>query len=82
MKKIDKTIFIGCGTGRCGTTSLAKLIAGCDGAVCYHERRPLLPWVFNAELFQERLKWLSTATARIIGDVAYYYLPYLEKFMP
>ncbi|MEE4261234.1 MAG: sulfotransferase [Desulfobacteraceae bacterium] len=81
MKTKDKTVFIGCGTGRCGTTSLAKLIAGCKDAVCHHERRPLLPWVFLEELFQERVKWFSMSTAGITGDVAFFYLPYLEKLI-
>jgi len=79
--KRNKTVFIGCGTGRCGTTSLARLIGGCENAVCTHERRPLLPWTFNEELFQERVRWFSNSTASVIGDVAYYYLPYLERFI-
>lgn len=77
----EKIIFIGCGTGRCGTTSLAKLIAGCADALCRHERRPLLPWVFNEDLFQERVQWFSASTAGITGDVAFFYLPYLEKLI-
>ena len=81
MKEKDKILFIGCGTGRCGTTSLAKLIAGCEGAICMHERRPLLPWDFNEDLFQERVDWFSASTAGITGDVAYFYLPYLEKLI-
>ena len=81
MKNIEKTVVIGCGTGRCGTTSLAKLITGCEDAVCEHERRPLLPWVFNKELFQERVRWFATSKAAVTGDVAYYYLPYLKKLI-
>lgn len=81
MEKKDRTILIGCGTGRCGTTSLAKLIGGCKDAVCEHERRPLLPWLFNEDLFQERVKWFSTSKAAVTGDVAYFYLPYLEKLI-
>lgn len=81
MKEKENILFIGCGTGRCGTTSLAKLIAGCEDAICMHERRPLLPWAFNEDLFQERVQWFSASTARITGDVAYSYLPYLEKLI-
>lgn len=81
MKRKDKIVFIGCGTGRCGTTSLAKLINGCEDTLCKHELRPLLPWVFNEKLFQDRVKWFLTSTAGITGDVAYYYLPYLEKLI-
>jgi hypothetical protein len=81
MKKSHAIVFIGCGTGRCGTLSLAKLIDGCEDAVCTHERRPLLPWIFKEDLFQERLSHFSNATASLIGDVAYFYLPYLEPFI-
>ena len=34
MEMPDETRFIGCGTGRCGTASLVKLIAGCEDDVC------------------------------------------------
>lgn len=81
MKTTERTIFIGCGTGRCGTTSLAKLIDGCEDSVCTHERRPLLPWVFDEDLYHERVQWFSTSSAAIAGDVAYFYLPYLEKLI-
>lgn len=78
MGQGNQTIFIGCGTGRCGTTSLKRLIDGCENAVCEHERRPLLPWVFDENLFQERVRWFSNSAAAVIGDVAHFYLPYLE----
>ena len=81
MTENDATIFIGCGTGRCGTVSLTKLIDGCEDALCTHERRPLLPWVVNEELFQERVRYLKSAKTKIIGDVAFFYLPYLERLM-
>jgi hypothetical protein len=77
----SKTVLIGCGTGRCGTTSLTKLIGGCENAVCKHERRPLLPWIFNEKLFRERVRWFCDSTASVVGDVAYFYLPYLEEFI-
>lgn len=80
---MSKTIFLGCGTGRCGTTSLAKLLASCEDTVCTHERRPVLPWVFDEELFQERVTYFSQlqSSASLVGDVSYFYLPYLEHFI-
>ena len=78
---MSKTVFLGCGTGRCGTTSLAKLLASCEDAVCTHERRPVLPWVFDEELFQERVTYFSQSSASLVGDVSYFYLPYLEHFI-
>jgi len=81
MAKEGKIIFIGCGTGRCGTTSLVKLVQGCRKCVCSHERRPLLPWAFDEKRFQERLAFFSNSNARLTGDVSYAYLPYLERFI-
>lgn len=75
------TILIGCGTGRCGSTSLARLVGASAGAHCTHERRPLMPWVFSQELFDERVRYFSGAPTSIIGDVAYYYLPYLDRLL-
>ena len=45
MHANEKVILIGCGTGRCGTVSLSRLVDGCVDATCTHERRPLLPKV-------------------------------------
>jgi hypothetical protein len=81
MAKRHKTTFIGCGTGRSGTTSLASLIDGCEDAVCMHERRPLLPWIFDEGFFQEHVAWFLNASASTIGDVAFFYLPYIERFL-
>lgn len=79
--KDKKTIFIGCGTGRCGTESVSRLINHCQNAVCTHEKKPLLPWIFDEELFLDRIKYFSQASSRLIGDVASFYLPYLERFI-
>ena len=76
-----KTIFLGCGTGRCGTESMSRLIDDCQSAVCSHERKPVLPWICNEELFLERVKHFSDAPSTLIGDVASSYLPYVEHFI-
>jgi len=76
-----QTVVIGCGTGRCGTESLSKLIAGCQQAFCTHERQPLLPWSYSKERLQARVHDLLHADSAVIGDVAYYYLPYLERLI-
>lgn len=81
LTKRHKMLFLGCGTGRSGTTSLTSLINRCEDAVCTHERRPLLPWVYNEDAFQERVAWFSNASTSTIGDVAFFYLPYIEKFL-
>jgi hypothetical protein len=33
------------------------------------------------ELFQERVKWFNAIQGGVIGDVAYFYLPYITRFM-
>jgi hypothetical protein len=81
MSTSETTIIIGCGTGRCGTTSLGRLIEGCQDVVCTHERRPLLPWRFNEDLYQDRVRELTSLSASWVGDIAPSYLPYVERFI-
>jgi hypothetical protein len=76
-----QTVVIGCGTGRCGTKSLSKLIDDCQQALCTHERRPILPWAFSDVHLQARVHDLQRADSPVVGDVAYYYLPYLERLI-
>ena len=80
-------VFLGIGTGRCGTVSLAKLLDVQPGVVCTHENRPLLPWSFNWEneghreafcIHVTRFKQ-QQANARLVGDVAFCWLPYLHE---
>ena len=81
MSSNRKTILIGCGTGRCGTVSLSKLVDSCEDAVCTHERRPLLPWVLDEDLLQERIRYFLASEASLVGDVAYFHLRYLERLL-
>ena len=68
--------IIGCGTGRCGTMSLAKLIDGQDDWLCTHEMRPILPWKIDMDLARDRIKYFNDHDR--VADVASYYLPYVE----
>lgn len=70
---------IGCGTGRCGTKSFARLINSINGWQCTHEMKPLLPWEFDKELAQDRLNYFQYHNE--VADVAFYYLPYLEYLL-
>lgn len=78
-------VFLGIGTGRCGTVSLAKLLDKQPGVVCTHEERPLLPWYFNWEdeahweAFHVHVARFKQAGAGLVGDVAFYWLPYLHE---
>lgn len=71
--------FIGCGTGRCGTRSLARLIDGCKDWHCTHEMKPILPWREDKELVDDRIKYFQEHDE--VGDVAFYYLPHLERLL-
>jgi len=81
MHDHKKTILIGCGTGRCGTVSLSRLVNSGEGAVCTHERRPLLPWVLDEDLLLERIRYFEGSDSTLVGDVAYFHLPYLERLL-
>jgi hypothetical protein len=77
----DQSIILGIGTGRCGMASLAKVLSQQPEMVCSHDEPPLLPWK-NSEgrrLIPERFaRFRKHAKARLLGDVAHFYLPYLE----
>lgn len=72
--------FIGCGTGRCGTVALSKIVGVCDKIRCTHELAPLLPWEFDIHAYKKKFVNLNSCKGGS-GDVAYGYLPYLETFI-
>lgn len=74
-----KPVIIGCGTGRCGTQTLAKILNDCDYQHCTHERAPSMTWIFDEELYQTRLEDFKRSHTH--GDIALQYLPYLERFI-
>lgn len=77
-------IVLGVGTGRCGTTSLARLLDGQENCRVTHEEWPLLPWDDRQprERILARLdRWESERNAEIVGDAASFYLPYLEAVL-
>lgn len=71
--------LIGCGSGRCGTESLASLIDNCSSWKCTHERKPVLPWQVDQDKLRNRINLFQDRTK--YGDVAYYYLPYIEDMI-
>ncbi|MGH8282653.1 MAG: sulfotransferase [Gammaproteobacteria bacterium] len=83
-----RQLIIGCGTGRCGTVSLVKILNSQAGISVLHEgvtsdRRfhHLVPW-YEGET--QLWSWLTelealTNNAKWYGDVGPYFLPYLPK---
>ena len=92
--KRHERLLIGLGTGRCGTVSLATLLASQDGATIMHEANSdefsfngkWLPWA-QGELANE-LSFERTGIAEFLsampvgekftGDVGFYYLPWVR----
>lgn len=78
---MGKGILIGLGTGRCGTTSLTDILNSADGCDVTHEMsaaRLALSWKFSEKGIQSVLQKLRQRSARFSGDVAFFYLPYVE----
>jgi len=76
-------VMIGLGTGRCGTNSLAALIALQPGAVGTHERRGhRVAWVGGEDEVDRVLDALAAELAQgatLVGEVGLYYLPYVAR---
>ena len=79
------TILLGIGSGRCGTRSLAVLLSRQPSTAVWHESRPLLPWDtrHSPQTMQSRFTALIQArpNAARVGDVAHFYLPYIEEII-
>lgn len=76
-------LVIGLGTGRCGTQSLAHLLTQQTAALVYHEKAHYgIGWHGSEKKIDELLAWASTQThLQMVGDVAFYYLPYVEYIL-
>ena len=76
-------IVIGMGSGRSGTKSLAKLLDEQDNAKVAHEYGEPLHWDLNElhwQLWEDRIEeWIKPIGLR--GDVASWYLPYIEEIV-
>jgi hypothetical protein len=77
-----QAVVFGMGTGRCGTHTLAELLNRQPDADFTHEQPPLLPWRRDAGRpgIRERiLRLRRDRPRRFVGDVALFYLPYVEE---
>ena len=74
--------FIGCGTARCGSTSLYELINGCNGVTAKHERHLIkyrLPYVFDVDKVESTIKRLNSK--QNYGEIAFWFLPYVASLL-
>lgn len=90
-----KKIVIGLGTGRCGTLSLTDLLNSQRTAHVTHEGTPLgqtgqtwkkyawmhLPWEPCANKFKAVAQVIESYPGKLVGDVGFYYLPYVEMLI-
>lgn len=78
---MSRRIVLGVGTGRCGTTSLARLLNGQADCHVTHEEWPLLAWDEpqpEKRILARLERWESERDSPIMGDAASFYLPYVE----
>ena len=74
-------LVIGLGTGRCGTMTLAHLLNHQLGADVEHERNGSIAWQGAFAKLAESFDQLIASGSPLVGDVAFYYLPYVEHIL-
>jgi hypothetical protein len=81
-------LIIGIGTGRCGTMALADMLNHQPMTVCWHEAANPLPWSAPnvREIIENRVIRLRSVARNAgshthVGDVASYYLNYVESLI-
>ncbi|MGO8744447.1 MAG: hypothetical protein ACLQNE_00525 [Thermoguttaceae bacterium] len=76
-------LIVGLGTGRCGTQSLAVILSRQDRAQVTHERHgPAIAWQGDHERVAAFVQeCLAASDLDLVGDVAFYYLPYVEHIL-
>ncbi len=80
------TLVLGLGSGRSGSTSLAALLAGAEGACATHENTPLVHWAPNSGQIRLHRKRFALLLERypLVFDAAHWWLnaaePMIEAF--
>lgn len=80
-----RPVILGMGTGQCGLERLVEILNRQPRTRVSFEEMPWLPWRIepNAPGLPERLnRLLATRSEAVIGDVASFYLPHLERTLP
>lgn len=82
-------IVLGLGPGQCGLNLLAEILAKQSSSEVTLEERPLLPWPRSessltgpdslSPIRQRLNRWKFKRHGYLIGDVASFYLPYVEE---
>ena len=77
---MNKKLVFGLGTGRSGSYSLAYLLDAQEGADVTHEYH-FCPWEYDDFSMKITVQTMLARKAEIVGDVALYLLPYVEKIL-
>src|SRR5208283_1305352 len=78
---MSQSIILGIGTGRCGLRSLTTLLNQQPEVQSSYKELPWLPWraADGERIIKARLaRFRNMGRGKILGDVAPFYLPYLE----
>jgi len=77
------TLLLGLGTGRSGSTTLAKLWTEQEGCYCSHEHPPRLSWKGSSSRleFHRRRFDILRGHFKYVGDVSHWWLPYIDMLM-
>lgn len=78
---MGRRLVLGIGTGRCGTNSLAHVLDVQPSGRFTHELKPHLPWEATPESFTAKMTRVLRRPEEFVGDVAFYYLPYVEALL-
>ncbi len=86
LKKTDgfmnkKKLIIGLGTGRCGTVSLCNILNQIPSSFFVHKGF-MLPWYGQSDIAIQKIrKFLNDTDKQYVGDIGFYWLPYVEKVL-
>lgn len=79
---MTQKVILGLGAGQCGFGLLTEILKKQPGTKMTFEQWPVLPWVRRPTLpgIRERLlRWKESVAEPIVGDVAAFYLPYVDE---
>ncbi len=79
---MKRQLILGMGAGQCGLPLLAQVLGKQPGARVSHQQPPLLPWmpdISGLGVRQRLQRLLDAGKERFVGDVASFYLPYIEE---
>lgn len=78
----ERQVVLGIGAGQCGFGLLRQILERQPAAKFTCDEKPYLPWEPRQQgpSIRERLKrWKSSGDLRLIGDLAHFYLPYIDE---